>query len=137
MKTRILFEETGISNRGGYACRYAGSFCISLSLLLPALAQAQDTPTPLPPVQVEAPKNRPAQKQTSTTAKPTTRRRTVRSNQPPKPAAQTASVADTGNGPNNNTSGPPLQLTPSLGKTGTKLEDLPASVQIIRREVVT
>jgi iron complex outermembrane receptor protein len=105
--------------------------------LVPASAQAQDNPTTLPPVQVEAPKNRTAQKHTSATAKPTVQRTAVRSNQAPKPAAQTASVADTGNGPNNNTSGPPLQLTPSLGKTGTRLEDLPASVQIIRREVVT
>jgi iron complex outermembrane recepter protein len=138
MKTRILVKATGISNsRRGYAYRYAGSFCLSLSVFVPALAQAQDTPTTLPPVQVEAPKNRTAQKHTSATAKPTVRRTAVRSNQAPKPAAQTPIVADTGNGPNNNTSGPPLQLTPSLGKTGTRLEDLPASVQIIRREVVT
>ncbi len=46
-------------------------------------------------------------------------------------------TADDGNGPNNNNSGPPLQQAPSLGKTGTKLADLPASVQIIPREVVT
>jgi iron complex outermembrane recepter protein len=32
---------------------------------------------------------------------------------------------------------PPLQQTPSLGKTGTKLEDLPVSVQIIPRDVVS
>jgi iron complex outermembrane recepter protein len=47
------------------------------------------------------------------------------------------SVADDGNGPNNNNSGPPLQQAPALGKTGTRLADLPASVQIIPREVVT
>ncbi len=46
-------------------------------------------------------------------------------------------MVDDGNGPNNNNSGPPLQQAPSLGKTGTKLEDLPASVQIIPREVLT
>lgn len=46
-------------------------------------------------------------------------------------------MADDGNGPNNNTSGPPLQQAPSLGKTGTRLRDLPASVQIIPRQVVT
>jgi iron complex outermembrane recepter protein len=33
--------------------------------------------------------------------------------------------------------GAPLAQTPQLGKTGTKLEDLPASVQIIPREVTT
>ena len=139
MKTRIPAKSKDIgNNRRGCACRYAGSFCLSLSVLVPALARAQDTtPTTLPPVQVEAPKNRTAQKHTSATAKPAARRTTVRSSQAPKPAAQTVSAADTGNGPNNNTSGPPLQLTPSLGKTGTRLEDLPASVQIIRREVVT
>lgn len=60
----------------------------------------------------------------------------MRANQPPKPAAQTTTVADDGNGPNNNNSGPPLQQAPSLGKTGTKLEDLPVSVQIIPRQVL-
>src|SRR5271155_3082419 len=104
MKTRGPLKETGIStNRRGYAYRYAGFFCISLSVFIPALAEAQDAPTTLPSVQVEAPKNRPAPRQRSATAKPTVRRRTVRSNQAPKPTAQTASVLDTGNGPNNNT----------------------------------
>ena len=46
-------------------------------------------------------------------------------------------MVDDGNGPNNNNSGPPLQQAPSLGKTGTKLADLPISVQIIPREVLT
>ena len=65
------------------------------------------------------------------------RRRTARASQPPKPVTQTANVVDDGNGPNNSNSGPPLQQAPSLGKTGTKLQDLPASVQIIPREVIT
>jgi iron complex outermembrane recepter protein len=37
----------------------------------------------------------------------------------------------------NGANGPPLQQVPSMGKTGTKIEDIPASVQIIPREVVT
>ena len=65
------------------------------------------------------------------------RRRTARASQPPKPVTQTANVVDDGNGPNNSNSGPPLQQAPSLGKTGTKLQNLPASVQIIPREVIT
>ena len=138
MATRIPEKKAGSSStRRDCAFRYAGFFCIALSGLVPALAQAQDTSTTLPPVQVDAPKTRLPQKPTVATAKPTLRRRTVRSNLPPKPAAETASVVDTGNGPNNNNSGPPLQQAPSLGKTGTKLEDLPASVQIIPREVLT
>jgi iron complex outermembrane recepter protein len=118
--------------------RYAGFFCVALTALVPLSAQAQTAaqPTNLPPVQVEAPKNRPAPKQASASTKPAARRRTARANQPPKPAAQTATVADDGNGPNNNNSGPPLQQAPSLGKTGTKLADLPVSVQIIPREVL-
>ena len=96
----------------------------------------KERPTKLPPVQVDAPKNRPA-KHASATAKPTARRRTARSNQPPKPASQTAAAVDDGNGPNNNNSGPPLQQAPSLGKTGTKLADLPVSVQIIPRELLS
>jgi iron complex outermembrane receptor protein len=116
--------------------RNAGIFGIAMSALVPAAAHAQERTTPLPPVQVDAPKERPAQRQTSTAAKPRVRRRTVRSNQAPKPTAQSAAVTDDGNGPNNNNSGPPLDQAPSLGKTGTKLADLPASVQIIKRETV-
>jgi iron complex outermembrane recepter protein len=48
-----------------------------------------------------------------------------------------AQAADDGNGPNNSNSGPPLQQVPTLGKTGTKLEDLPVSVQIIPHQVFT
>jgi iron complex outermembrane recepter protein len=117
--------------------RYAGFFCLALPTFVTASAQAQEKPTTLPPVQVDAPQNRPTKKQTSTTAPAAARRRTVRATQPPKPAAQTASAVDDGNGPNNNNSGPPLQQAPSLGKTGTKLADLPVSVQIIPRQVLT
>lgn len=88
-------------------------------------------------MQVEAPKKRPAPKHAAAAAKPTMRRRTARASQPPKPVTQTANVVDDGNGPNNSNSGPPLQQAPSLGKTGTKLQNLPASVQIIPREVIT
>jgi iron complex outermembrane receptor protein len=126
-----------ISRRRGHAYRYAGFFGVALSALVPAVVRAQDSATPLPPVQIEAPRQRPTQKQTSVAAKPVARRRTVRAAQAPKPSAPTEAVLDTGNGRNNNNSGPPLQQTPSLGKTGTKLADLPASVQIIPREVVT
>jgi iron complex outermembrane recepter protein len=126
------------NDRHARAYRYAGFFCVAMGAFLPTSAQSQttDRPTNLPPVQVDAPKNRPA-RHASATAKPSSRRRTARSNQPPKSGAQTATVVDDGNGPNNNNSGPPLQQAPSLGKTGTKLADLPVSVQIIPREVLT
>jgi iron complex outermembrane receptor protein len=102
------------------------------------VASAQDNSSNLPPVQVEAPKNRATPKQSANSPPSTARRRTARTNKPPKPnTAQTAAAPDDGNGPNNNTSGPPLQQAPGLGKTGTKLADLPASVQIIPRQVVT
>jgi iron complex outermembrane receptor protein len=129
-------NATNIRLSNPYQNSRVGLFCVALAALAPASAQAQQGPTTLPPVQIEAPQNRHAPKQASTT--PTNRRRrTTRANQPPKPTAQTASAADDGNGPNNNNSGPPLQQAPSLGKTGTKLGDLPASVQIIPREVLT
>jgi iron complex outermembrane receptor protein len=105
---------------------------------VPATARAQENPTSLPPVNVDAPRHRPAPKsKQASTAAAAAKRRTAHANQPPKPAARTAAVVDDGNGPNNNNSGPPLQQAPALGKTGTKLGDLPASVQIIPREVVT
>jgi iron complex outermembrane recepter protein len=122
------------------ACRSAALSCVALLAVAPASAQtAQENTTPLPPVRVEAPQNRavPKPRQSSATPTTTSKRRVARSNQPPKPATPSASVADDGNGPNNNNSGPPLQQAPSLGKTGTKLADLPLSVQIIPREVVT
>ena len=100
-------------------------------------ARAQDNAINLPPVQVEAPKNRATPKQTATSTPSSARKRTARTNKPPKPNTQTAAAPDDGNGPNNNTSGPPLQQAPGLGKTGTKLADLPSSVQIIPRQVVT
>jgi iron complex outermembrane receptor protein len=101
-------------------------------------AWAQDNSSNLPPVQVEAPKNRATPKQSANSTPSTTRRRTARTNKPPKPnTAQTAAAPDDGNGPNNTTSGPPLQQAPGLGKTGTKLADIPASVQVIPRQVVT
>jgi iron complex outermembrane receptor protein len=119
--------------------RYAGLLCAVLPVCSMEVARAQDNSNNLPPVQVEAPKNRATPKQTATVTPSQNRRRTARTNKPPKPdAAQTAAAApDDGNGPNNNTSGPPLQQAPGLGKTGTKLADIPASVQIIPRQVVT
>jgi iron complex outermembrane receptor protein len=116
--------------------RYAGLLCAALPVFSWGTAQAQDNPSTLPPVQIEAPKNRAAQKPAPTST-PSTRRRTARTNKPPKPNTETAAAPDDGNGPNNNTSGPPLQQVPGLDKTGTKLGDLPASVQIIPHQVVT
>jgi iron complex outermembrane recepter protein len=118
--------------------RYAGLLCAALPAFSTGVALAQDNSSNLPPVQVEAPKNRATPKQSANATPSTARRRTARTNKPPKPnTAQTAAAPDDGNGPNNNTSGPPLQQAPGLGKTGTKLADLPASVQIIPRQVVT
>ena len=118
--------------------RYAGLLCAALPAFSVGVARAQDNSSTLPPVQVEAPKNRATPKQSANATPSTARRRTARTNKPPKPnTAQTAAAPDDGNGPNNNTSGPPLQQVPGLDKTGTKLGDLPASVQIIPHQVVT
>jgi iron complex outermembrane receptor protein len=107
-------------------------------LFVPAPAPAQENQTNLPPVHIDAPENRsaPKQKQKTTAATATARRRRANAT-PAKPAAQAAQAADDGNGPNNNNSGPPLQQVPSFGKTGTKLADLPVSIQIIPREILT
>jgi iron complex outermembrane receptor protein len=114
--------------------RCTGALCAALPGF--ASAQVPERPTNLPPVQVEEPQNRPALKPASATTT-TARRRVTRANQSPKPAAQTTTAVDDGNGPNNNNSGPPLAQVPGLGKTGTALRDLPASIQIIPREVLT
>src|SRR5580692_8142483 len=119
------------------SCHYAGVFVAAVLAAAPLAASAQENGTTLPPVNVDAPRNRPTPrlKQASTAA--AAKRRTSHASEPPKPAARTATAVDDGNGPNNNNSGPPLQQAPALGKTGTKLADLPVSVQIIPREVVT
>ena len=133
-----MLGQNGLNTsvRFGYSnlYRYAGVLCAALPAL--ASAQAQERPTNLPPVEIEAPQKRLAAKQAPSTTT-AAQRRTTRANQPPKSTAAPVVAADDGNGPNNNNSGPPLQQVPSLGKTGTKLADLPASVQIIPREVLT
>jgi iron complex outermembrane receptor protein len=107
-------------------------------LFVPAPAPAQENQTNLPPVHIDAPENRSAPKQKQKTAAATATARRRRANATPaKPTAQAAQAADDGNGPNNNNSGPPLQQVPSFGKTGTKLADLPVSIQIIPREILT
>jgi iron complex outermembrane recepter protein len=123
---------------------YTSAFGAVMLALAPVTGWAQEAPQQtqrtLPPVRIDAPKERSAPSrspQRSAARTTAAKRRTARSNQPPQPAAQTAGVVDDGNGPNNNNSGPPLQQAPSLGKTGTRLADLPASVQIIPREVLT
>jgi iron complex outermembrane receptor protein len=119
---------------------YAGAFGAALLAAVPVTTSAQENPATLPPVNVDAPRIRPTLRpkpKQASTAVTAAKRRTAHANQPPKPPAPTASVADDGNGPNNNNSGPPLQQVPGLGKTGTKLADIPASIQIIPREVLT
>jgi iron complex outermembrane recepter protein len=69
------------------------------------------------------------------------RQNLTRGTNAPAVAAPTAPPAvqpppDLGVGNNAGPAVPLLQQTPSLGKTGTKLEDLPTSVQIINRDVV-
>ena len=138
MKVNQYAEATRLSGRTRRLYRFAGFVCVALPALLSAPAQAQEKPPALPPVDINAPQSRPAKPQHASTTRATgARRAAAHSNQPPKPAAQAAAAVDDGNGPNNSNSGPPLQQAPSLGKTGTKLADLPASVQIIPREVVT
>jgi iron complex outermembrane recepter protein len=117
--------------------RYAGLLCAALPIFSMGAAQAQDNSNSLPPVEVEAPKNRATPKPNTTSTPSTARRRTARTRTPPKPNTQTAAAPDDGNGPNNNTSGPPLQQVPGMDKTGTKLANLPMSAQIIPRQVVT
>jgi iron complex outermembrane receptor protein len=111
--------------------------CAALPIFAAGSSYAEDKPTTLPPVRVDAPQIRATRKQISASTTPSTRRRAARTDKPPKPNPQTAAAPDDGNGPNNNNSGPPLQQVPGLGKTGTKLADIPASIQIIPREVLT
>jgi iron complex outermembrane receptor protein len=111
---------------------------------VPAAAQSADQQArpseELPPVNVSAPapKRRAAASEPSRRAQRGTPKRQAQvarraSEQPP--SVQT-SGADSSSAINAGNSGPPLQQVPSVGKTGTRLEDLPASVQIVPREVI-
>jgi iron complex outermembrane recepter protein len=64
--------------------------------------------------------------------KPAPKRATGKPAPNPTAAQPTSAAASQHAGPSG-----PLAQTPQLGKTGTKLEDLPASVQVIPREVAT
>jgi iron complex outermembrane receptor protein len=105
-------------------------------------AAPQAAPAELPPVNVTAPEHR--QRAIATTpshrAQRGTPQRTRQAVRQPAPAGQVPSVqssgADSSSTINAGNSGPPLQQTASVSKTGTKLEDLPASVQIVPREVI-
>jgi iron complex outermembrane receptor protein len=112
-----------------------GSVCAIIAALGAASAQNAGAEPPdgtkLPQINVRAPKPAAAKpRQTSTR----------RTNGPAVavPAAPAAAqpAADLGVGNNAGSTVPPLQQAPSLGKTGTKLEDLPTSVQIINRDVI-
>ena len=83
---------------------------------------------PLPQINVRAPRRAPRQSSTRPVNAPAVAA-------VPAPAALQP-PPDLGVGNAGASAVPPLQQTPSLGKTGTRLEDLPASVQIINRDVI-
>jgi iron complex outermembrane recepter protein len=119
-----------------------------VSLAMSATVARAQSPAPaqsggaLPPVDVAAPvqKRRPAPSAPSRRAERGPPRRSARvarrAPQQVQPPSVQASGADSSSAINAGNSGPPLQQVASLGKTGTKLGDLPASVQIIPRETL-
>ena len=133
--------------------RIGGRFLTTASLIAlysviltvrPAEAQStspaeQAQPNQLPPVTVAAPK---VQRRTATS---TPSRRAARNAQSQRqqaarhPTEQLPSIqasgADSSSTINAGNSGSPLQQVVSAGKTGTKVGDMPVSVQIIPREV--
>lgn len=83
----------------------------------------------IPEIVVAAPKLKPKKR------KAQQRSATARTNAPAAPATTPATTVDAGFGGNDRADAP--QQVVSLGKTGTRLEDLPANVQIIPREILT
>ena len=73
--------------------RYTGLLLATLPAFSMGTALAQDNSSNLPPVQVDAPKTRTTPKQTATATPSQNRRRTARTNRPPKPSAETAAAA--------------------------------------------
>ena len=94
----------------------------------------------LPPVNVTAPEVR---RHATTIARSSHRadrgaepRRQRATRHPAEPPPVQASGADSSSTINAGNAGPALQQVVSLGKTGTRVEDMPASVQIVPREVI-
>jgi len=133
----------------------SGAVCVTVAVVCTASAQ-NAAPSPVPPnaassqqtpaaavsdrmklqdINVRAPRRtaaRPRQNSTrqsnAVATRPTPARVRSSANLQPPP--------NLGIGNFGSNTGPSLQQAPSLGKTGTKLQDLPASVQIIPREVL-
>ena len=99
-----------------------------------ALPTAQLNPSQLPPIDVNEPRRKPrrARSEPGREAAAARRQRDAQRTT----AAPPRSSDGLGIGNTAPTTVAPLQQAPSLGKTGTKLEDLPTSVQIVPREVV-
>jgi iron complex outermembrane recepter protein len=123
------------SVRGELRLRLGGSVFAIVATVGAASAQNVDPPAvpagdkPLPQINVQTRKRAPRQSST----RPTNAPAVVAA---PAAPATVQPPPDLGVGNNAGSTVPPLQQTPSLGKTGTKLEDLPTSVQIINRDVV-
>lgn len=94
----------------------------------------------LPPINVTAPtpKRRAAATTSSRRAERGAQRRQTQAARHPaeQPPSVQTSGTDSSSSINAGNSGSPLQQVASVGKTGTRLEDLPASVQIVPREVI-
>lgn len=121
-----------------------GFVVIGYAGLAPARAQSDETVAPrsdseLPAVTVTAPEAKPrtgnAPSRRPAPAPQAARRQAVREQVPPQPTVQ-ASGADSTSTVNAGNAGPVSGQVLSLGKTGTRLEDMPASVQIVPREIL-
>jgi iron complex outermembrane receptor protein len=92
-------------------------------------AQTPGTSSALPPIVVQPPAQKQAKQQPKKNAVAQANRTAPPSRSTQKPNSQATAGG--------NASAPtPSQQVPALGKTGTKLADLPASVQVIPREVL-
>ncbi len=103
-----------------------------------SFAQAQQANTQLPPVEITSPQKKPLppKRRAANATSAVSRRRAARSEQSSTPVVQANSGENLGNGRSSGDAGPALQQTPALGKTGTRLADLPATVQIIPRAIL-
>jgi iron complex outermembrane receptor protein len=114
-----------------------GSVCAIVAAVGAASAQNAGPPAAppggdqLPQINVRAPKRAPAKPLQNST-----RRMNAPATASPAAPAAVQPPPDLGVGNTGAGTVPPLQQTPSVGKTGTKLEDLPSSVQIIPRDVI-
>ena len=136
MKTAVLC--LGLALAAGAASQARSQEGSQSPTQSPTQPAAQSDALQLPPLEIHEPVRKPrrTRNEAGSQADSAARRQRVSERAPAATAPPSTAPDGLGIGNSATNTVPPLQQAPALGKTGTKVGDLPASVQIIPREVV-